>query len=94
MLLNSEMARYTLATGEPIVTGFMRTRPGPAFWGTWYGGCGFLQFGWPGWALASATATAALLLGRVPTAADAGLVKLLGYGTFALCFVITLAVRS
>jgi hypothetical protein len=94
VLLNSEMARYTLATGEPIVTGFMRTRPGPAFWGTWYGACGFLQFGWPGWALASATATAALLLGRVPTADDAGLVKLLGYGTFALCFVITLSSRK
>ena len=51
VLLNVEMARYTLATGEPIVTGFMRTRPGPTFWGTWYAAAGFLQFGWPGWEL-------------------------------------------
>lgn len=94
VLLNVEMARYTLATGEPIVTGFMRTRPGPTFWGTWYAAAGFLQFGWPGWALASATATAALLLGRVPTADDAGLVRMLGYGTFALCFVLTLSSRK
>src|SRR5438034_11580914 len=28
-VLNLEMARYTLYTGEPIVTGFMRTWPGP-----------------------------------------------------------------
>lgn len=94
VLLNLEMARYTLATGEPIVTGFMRTKPGPTFWGYWYVGCSFLQYGWPGWALASATATAALLLGRIPTADDAGLVKMLGYGTFALCFVITLSSRK
>lgn len=94
VLLNLEMARYTLATGEPIVTGFMRTKPGPRFWGYWYVACSFLQYGWPGWALASATATAALLLGRIPTADDAGLVKMLGYGTFALCFVITLSSRK
>lgn len=94
VLLNLEMARYTLATGEPIVTGFMRTRPGPGFWGFWYVGCGFLQFGWPGWALASATATAALLLGRIPTSDDAGLVRTLGYGTFALCFALTLSSRK
>lgn len=94
VFLNIEMARYTLATGEPIVTGFMRTRPGPGFWGFWYVACGFLQFGWPGWALASATATAALLLGRIPTADEAGLVRTLGYGTFALCFVLTLSSRK
>src|SRR5687767_1390615 len=28
VLLNLEMARYTLYSGEPIITGFMRTRPG------------------------------------------------------------------
>ena len=29
---NLEAGRYTLYTGEPIFTGFMRTRPGPSFW--------------------------------------------------------------
>ncbi len=94
VLLNLEMARYTLSTGEPIITGFMRTRPGPAFWGWTYVVLAFLQYGWPGWALASATATAAMWLGRLPTAEDAGLVLLHGYFTFGLCFVITLASRK
>jgi hypothetical protein len=93
-LLNLEMARYTLYTGEPIITGFMRTRPGPAFWGWTYGALAFLQYGWPGWALASATATAALVLGRLPTAADAGLVVSLGYVTFGVCVLVVSAGRK
>jgi hypothetical protein len=88
VILNQEMARYTLYTGEPILTGFMRTRPGPAFWGWTYGVFGFCQYGWPGWALASATASAALLLGRMPGTDDAGTVIALGYATFGLCFLI------
>ncbi len=88
VFLNLEMARYTLYTGEPIVVGFMRTRPGPAFWGWTYSALCFLHIGWPGWALASATATAALVLGRLPEQGDARLVMLLGYATFAACLLI------
>jgi hypothetical protein len=94
VVLNQEMGRYTLYTGEPIITGFMRTRPGPAFWGTTYAIFGLAQYGWPGWALASATATTALLLGRMPDAADASTVIAIGYGTFGICFAITLAGRK
>jgi hypothetical protein len=90
VILNQEMARYTLYTGEPMVTGFMRTRPGPTFWGWAYSIFGFLQYGWPGWALASATATAAIFLGRMPTTDDASTVIAIGYATFGLCFVLTL----
>jgi hypothetical protein len=93
VVLNQEMARYTLYTGEPILTGFMRTRPGPTFWGWTYGVLALCQYGWPGWALASATASAALLLGRMPGAGDAGTVIALGYATFGLCFVIALLGR-
>lgn len=88
VILNLEMARYTLYTGEPIVTGFMRTRPGPAFWGWTYGLLTFLQYGWPGWALASATAAAAVVLRRMPGDADRGLVIGIGYVTFGACFLI------
>ncbi len=94
VILNQEMGRYTLYTGEPIVTGYMRTWPGPAFWGTTYALFGLAQYGWPGWALASATATAALFLGRMPGAADASTVIAIGYGTFAVCFLVTLAGRK
>ena len=31
---NIECGRYALFTGEPVFTGFMRTKPGPAFWVT------------------------------------------------------------
>jgi hypothetical protein len=91
VILNQEMARYTLYTGEPIVTGYMRTRPGPIFWGWTYSLFGIAQYGWPGWALASATASAAILLGRMPVASDAPTVITIGYVTFALCFLITLS---
>jgi hypothetical protein len=89
-LLNLEMARYTLYTGEPIMTGYMRTWPGPKVWGSVYSVLTFLQYGWPSWSLASATATAALWLGRMPTAADASVVIAIGYITFGACFAIVL----
>ena len=34
-VFNTELMRYTVATGEPVVTGFMRTRPGKTFW-AWF----------------------------------------------------------
>ncbi len=88
VLLNMEMIRYTLYTGEPIYTGFMRTSPGSTFWGWVYTVLGWLQVGWPGWAATAATAIAAFALGRLPTAADAGTVLLWGYVTFLVVVVL------
>jgi hypothetical protein len=76
------MARYTLATGEPIFTGFMRQRPGPRFWAATYSLLHLAQVGWPGWALAGASGLAALLLGRGPRAEDGAVVVGLGYLLF------------
>lgn len=81
-LLNTEMARYTLYTGEPIFAGFMRTAPGPTFWGWAYMLLHLLQIGWPGWALAAASAVTALFLGRVPGDQDQAVVLFLGYVAF------------
>jgi Mn2+/Fe2+ NRAMP family transporter len=36
VMLNTEAMRYTLVTGEPVFTGFMRSKPGPRFWLCWY----------------------------------------------------------
>ncbi len=36
VMLNTEAMRYTLATGEPMLTGFLRTKPGPRFWLLFY----------------------------------------------------------
>ena len=35
-IFNTELMRYTLATGEPVFTGFMRTKPSRAFWAWLY----------------------------------------------------------
>lgn len=87
-VLNTEVIRYTLYTGEPIFTGFMRTAPGPAFWGVVYTLLFALQVGWPGWAKSAATAITAGILGRVPTAQDQGMVMFWAYATFILCIVL------
>jgi hypothetical protein len=94
VVLNTEMARYTLYTGEPIVTGFMRTAPGPRFWGWVYSILYFLQVGWPGWAATAGGAMAFMWLGRLPAAEEAGLVKVFGYSTFFIAAAILLLGRK
>ena len=54
LLLNLEAIRYTLYTGEPALSGVMRLRPGPYFWGGFYCILTVAQLGIP--ALAKATA--------------------------------------
>ncbi len=78
-LLNTEMARYTLATGESIYVGFMRTPPGPRFWARIYALLHLVQLGWPGWAAAAGSALAGLFLGRMPRTEDRAVVLALGY---------------
>ncbi|HYU18016.1 MAG TPA: Nramp family divalent metal transporter [Chloroflexota bacterium] len=81
-VFNEEASRYTLYTGEPIFSGFMRTKPGSVFWGWVYSILGFIQLGWPGWAAAAATAVVAAQIGGVPGPEHAGTVKFWGYITF------------
>ncbi len=76
------MARYTLATGEPVFTGFMRQRPGPRTWAVVYSLLHLAQVGWAGWALAGGSALAALLLGRMPREEDRAITVGLGYLLF------------
>ena len=84
-LLNVELMRYTMATGEPILTGFMRTRPHSTFWAWFYSLLFFLQMGWPGWAGAAAGAVFFLFAKRLPAADDSNIVYLIGVGLFLLC---------
>lgn len=81
-IFNEECCRYTLYTGEPIMSGFMRTKPGPTFWGWLYSILGFIQLGWPGWAASAATAVVAAIIGGVPGAQHAGMVLMWGYIIF------------
>jgi len=81
-LLNTEMARYTLATGESIFAGFMRGRSGPRFWASVYTLLHLAQVGWSGWALAAAAALVAAFLGRPLRPEDGPVIVALGYLIF------------
>jgi hypothetical protein len=65
-IFNTELMRYMLATGEPIFTGFMRTRPSSTAWACLYALLYFLQLGWPAWA-ANAAAAVFFLVTCVPS---------------------------
>jgi hypothetical protein len=89
-VLNTELMRYTLYTGEPAVTGFMRTPPNSTFWAWVYTGLYFLHVGWPAWAANAAGAFFFLFFRRLPAAADAAAVYWLGASTFLVCFLVLL----
>lgn len=62
-VLNCEVIRYALATGEPIFTGYLRTKPGPRFWSFAYLLCDFGIF-FPAFAGALAQLLVAAFLGE------------------------------
>jgi hypothetical protein len=77
--INMEVERYTLATGETVLTGFNR------FWRHWgllFAVMGYFANLWPGWAISSATLTSYLFGGNPTTIA---VVTLLVIG-FSLTF--------
>jgi hypothetical protein len=64
LILNMEIERYTLATGETAVAGFAR------FWKPWglvFIACAVIPNIWPGWAASSATILTFLFGGGNPT---------------------------
>ena len=92
-VFNTELMRYTLATGEPAFTGFMRTPPSSRMWAWVYAALYFLQMGWPAWAANAAAAAFFLFARRLPEAGDANTVYLIGAGTFLVCVAILLVGR-
>ncbi len=92
-LFNTELMRYTLATGEPVFTGFMRTRPSSTFWGWVYSLLFFFQLGWPAWAGAAAGAMFFVGSRRLPGPADGAAVYAIGIATYFLCVLILLVGR-
>ena len=81
LAINLEAIRYTLYTGEPIYTGFMRLKPGPRFWGLFYVFISIAQLGWPALVLSVAGTLFSMSAGRLPDgAADAHVMNLVGIG--------------
>ncbi|MDJ0594280.1 MAG: Nramp family divalent metal transporter [Pleurocapsa sp. MO_226.B13] len=90
VIINTESIRYTMYTGEPIYTGFMRTAPGSQFWATAYITLAFFQLIWPGWVSAAATALTAVFIGDMPEAEHAYLIRIFGLVWFlAIAIVIS-----
>jgi hypothetical protein len=87
-IFNMEVMRYTLATGEPVFTGFMRTRPSSKFWAVFYAVLYFLQIGWPAWAGTAAGAIFFVYARRLAQPPDAGTIYLIGVIAFLTCVVI------
>ena len=83
---NLSVMRYTLYTGETIFVGFFHTWPGLVFWTSFYL---LFEFGsvWPYLSSNAAVPLASVLLGRLPTAADAEFVRALGYAIFLVAFI-------
>jgi Mn2+/Fe2+ NRAMP family transporter len=92
-IFNTELMRYTLATGEPVFTGFMRTRPAATAWAWFYALLYFLQVGWPAWAASAAGAIFFLFARRLAGPAEASLVYWIGVGTFLACVAVLLVGR-
>src|SRR6186713_2179754 len=92
-IFNTEVMRYTVATGEPISSGFMRTPPGSSFWAWFYAGMYFLQTGWPYSAGLSAGAIFFLVTRRIAAPEDAAVIYYIGIGTFLVCVALLLAGR-
>ncbi|MEM5822533.1 MAG: Nramp family divalent metal transporter, partial [Ignisphaera sp.] len=77
-ILNLEMVRYTMYTGEPIFNGILRLWPGPRFWGPLLVVLSILERAWPAWAFAAATGVVAAMLGKIPGAGESLYVMVAG----------------
>jgi hypothetical protein len=92
-VFNTELMRYTVATGEPAFTGFMRTRPSATAWAWFYALLYFLQIGWPAFAANAAGAIFFLGARRLAGSADAGAVYWIGVAAFLACVAVLLVGR-
>jgi hypothetical protein len=82
---NLEVGRYALYCGEPIFTGFLRTKPGPRYWVPFFLtlSAGAMV---PGLAFHAASVLTALWLNSSPTAEHRSLVVGVAFGCTVLAF--------
>jgi len=93
-VFNLEAVRYTLYTGEPILTGVMRLKPGPLFWGPFYILAGIAQLATPAIAAGCATVLFAAFQGRMPVAADQSALTTIGMGVVLICALLLLSGKT
>ena len=96
LILNLEAIRYTLYSGEPVLTGIMRLNPGSKFWGLFYIVAGTAQLATPALALGCANVlfTAANNDLPDPAGGDGRTIMWIAYGVLALTVVLLLSGKS
>lgn len=94
-IFNLEAIRYTLYTGEPIFTGFMRLRPGKYFWSWFYILIGVAQLATPALAAGCGAVLFAAIMGRLPLSeADTQLKHWISTGVILFTVVLLLSGKS
>ena len=83
VVFNLESLRYTLYTGEPMISGIMRLNPGSRFWAIVYSTFGVATLGLPSLAAASAAVLFAAFAGHMPLDSDAHVLAYVTYGVIA-----------
>jgi hypothetical protein len=87
VLFNLEAIRYTLYSGEPIISGMMRLRPGANFWGVTYVAITMFQLCAPALGMAAAGVVFASIYGHAPSPGNMGH-YVITYGVLLLTLVL------
>lgn len=93
-IFNLEGIRYTLYTGEPILTGIMRLSPGPMVWAPFYILIGVAQLATPALAAGCAVVMFGALKGHMPGADDKALLDLIARGVIVAAALMLLSGKS
>jgi hypothetical protein len=93
-LFNLEAVRYTIYTGEPILSGVMRLKPGPKFWAPFYIAIGAAQLATPAIAAACAIVLFTGFAGRAPGPTDGFWKGGIGMGVVLLGAVLLMSGKS
>ncbi len=93
-IFNLEAVRYTMYTGEPIFTGFMRLAPGSRFWAWFYILIGVAQLATPALAAGCGVVLFAAFFGRMPGEPDLVMLGAIGVGVILFAVVLLMSGKS
>jgi len=91
---NVELARFTIATGEPPIVAFGRTPPGYLFWVPLTVFCFSLALMLGGWAVSAGSSLFALFMGRANLPQELEIVRVLGMFLLVTTFLFVLFGRN
>ena len=94
LLLNLEGIRYTLYTGEPILVGIMRLRPGSRFWAGCYVFATIAQLGVPALAAGCASVLFASFAGHMAAEGDQAILQYLTYFVIGITVCVLLSGKT